>query len=108
MKTPLVLCLFVAASRARVSHASGIDTQPEPCTVRARVRAEDLSPDHISRGELRIKVPRAECANQIASVALRLQFDEFGEFKFLKKGAGPSGGASSEPERGWLWGLDGE
>ncbi|KAJ6581812.1 hypothetical protein B0H19DRAFT_890359, partial [Mycena capillaripes] len=52
---------------------------PELCTVRAWVRAEDLSPDHVSRGELRIKVPRAECANQIASVSLRLQLDEFGE-----------------------------
>ncbi|KAJ7622908.1 hypothetical protein DFH06DRAFT_1009006, partial [Mycena polygramma] len=60
---------------------------PEPCTIRAWVRAQDLSPDHISHGELRIKVPRAECANQIASVALRLQLDEFGEVKFLKKGA---------------------
>ncbi|KAF7356415.1 hypothetical protein MVEN_00974300 [Mycena venus] len=78
-----------------VSFASGVQSiseeietiQPEPCTVRAWVRAEDLSPDHISRGELRIKVPRAECANQIASVALRLQLDEFGEFKYLKRGA---------------------
>ncbi|KAJ7931688.1 hypothetical protein B0H13DRAFT_830992 [Mycena leptocephala] len=75
---------------AVVSLASDVETettQPEPCTVRAWVRAEDLSPDHISRGELRIKVPRAECAHQIESVALRLQLDEFGEFKFLKKGA---------------------
>ncbi|KAJ7250533.1 hypothetical protein B0H12DRAFT_1019181 [Mycena haematopus] len=61
--------------------------EPEVCTVRAWVRAEDLSPDHISRGELRIKVPRQDCANQIASVALRLQLDEFGEFKFLKNDA---------------------
>lgn len=41
MKTPLVLYLFVTAFRVsvaafRVSHASKIDTQPEPCTVRAR------------------------------------------------------------------------
>ncbi|KAJ7811990.1 hypothetical protein B0H14DRAFT_2377891, partial [Mycena olivaceomarginata] len=62
-------------------------TEPEACSVRAWVRAEDLSPDHVSRGELRIKVTRVECANQIASVALRLQLDEFGEFKYLKNGA---------------------
>ncbi|KAJ7484340.1 hypothetical protein FB451DRAFT_1232200 [Mycena latifolia] len=58
-----------------------------PCKVHAWVRAQDLSPDHISHGELRIKVPRAECAQQIAAVALRLQLDEFGEVKFLKQGA---------------------
>ena len=39
------------------------------------------------KGELRIKVPREECANQIASVTLRLQLDEFGEVKFWKSGA---------------------
>ncbi|KAJ7019802.1 hypothetical protein C8F04DRAFT_975257, partial [Mycena alexandri] len=57
-----------------------------PCKVRAWVRAEDLSPDHVSRGELHLASP-AECANQVASVALRLQFDEFGEVKYLKNGA---------------------
>ncbi|KAJ7848697.1 hypothetical protein B0H13DRAFT_2674949 [Mycena leptocephala] len=87
MKTPLVLCLFVAFGVSHASKIETIDTQPEPCAVRAWVHAEDLSPDHISRGELRIKVPRAECVHQIESVALRLQLDEFGEFKFLKKGA---------------------
>ncbi|KAF7356413.1 hypothetical protein MVEN_00974100 [Mycena venus] len=85
MKTLLASLLLAASFGA--SSASDIETHPEPCTVRAWVRAEDLSPDHISRGELRIKVPRAECANQIASVALRLQLDEFGEFKYLKGGA---------------------
>ncbi|KAJ7933832.1 hypothetical protein B0H13DRAFT_683881 [Mycena leptocephala] len=85
MKTFLgPLLLFAVVSLA--SEVETETTQPEPCTVRAWVRAEDLSPDHISRGELRIKAPRAECAHQIESVALRLQLDEFGEFKFLKKG----------------------
>ncbi|KAJ6581804.1 hypothetical protein B0H19DRAFT_929629 [Mycena capillaripes] len=84
MKTPLISLLATAFTLAV---ASDVETQPEPCAVRAWVRAEDLSPDHVSRGELRIKVPRAECANQVASVALRLQLDEFGELKFLKKGA---------------------
>ncbi|KAJ7696429.1 hypothetical protein B0H17DRAFT_893479, partial [Mycena rosella] len=51
----------------------------DPCEVRAWVRAEDLSPEHVSHGELRIKVPRAQCTQQIASVALRLQLDEFSE-----------------------------
>ncbi|KAJ7656269.1 hypothetical protein DFH06DRAFT_1473531 [Mycena polygramma] len=88
MKT-LLLAVLSAAAFAAVCLASEVEIEPkpEPCTIRAWVRAEDLSPDHISHGELRIKVPRAECANQIASVALRLQLDEFGEFKFLKEGA---------------------
>ncbi|KAJ6581822.1 hypothetical protein B0H19DRAFT_1251986 [Mycena capillaripes] len=85
----MLTSLLLAAAFA-VSLASNVEiesVQREPCTVRAWVRAEDLSPDHVSRGELRIKVLRAECAKQIASVALRLQLDEFSELKFLKKGA---------------------
>ncbi|KAF7370317.1 hypothetical protein MSAN_00663100 [Mycena sanguinolenta] len=61
--------------------------EPEACFVQARVRAEDLSPNQISRGELRIQVPYDKCANQIVSVVLRLQLDEFSEVKFLKSGA---------------------
>jgi hypothetical protein len=38
-------------------------------------------------GELRIKVLQAHCANSIASVALRLQLNEFGEVKHLRDGA---------------------
>ncbi|KAK7012838.1 hypothetical protein R3P38DRAFT_3208958 [Favolaschia claudopus] len=63
------------------------DEEIQPCTVQAWVRAEDLSPNHVSRGELRIKVSKEECADLIASVALRLQFDEFGQVKHLKNGA---------------------
>ncbi|KAJ7696608.1 hypothetical protein B0H17DRAFT_403280 [Mycena rosella] len=57
------------------------------CKVQAWVRAEDLAPDHISHGDLRIKVKPAHCANRIASVALRLQLDEFGDVKYLRRGA---------------------
>ncbi|KAJ7890097.1 hypothetical protein B0H14DRAFT_2336412 [Mycena olivaceomarginata] len=87
--SPLILITgtVFTVSLAAAAVAAVETTEPEPCTVRAWVRAEDLSPAHISRGELRIKVPRPECANQISSVALRLQLDEFGEYKFLKKGA---------------------
>ncbi|KAJ7484339.1 hypothetical protein FB451DRAFT_1232194 [Mycena latifolia] len=77
---PLLSAVALAASQS-------IDSEGQPCKVHAWVRAQDLSPDHISHGELRIKVPRAECAQQIAAVALRLQLDEFGEVKFLKQGA---------------------
>ncbi|KAJ7180865.1 hypothetical protein C8R46DRAFT_1070789 [Mycena filopes] len=63
------------------------EEEAELCKVRVWVRAEDLSPERVSRGELRIKTLRPECANQIASVALRLQLDEFGEVKFLREGA---------------------
>ncbi|KAJ7116050.1 hypothetical protein C8R44DRAFT_794026 [Mycena epipterygia] len=69
-------------SQAQESSESGGD-----CSVQAWVRAEDLSPDHISHGELRIKVKQTHCANRIASVALRLQLDEFGEVKHLRQGA---------------------
>ncbi|KAJ7804600.1 hypothetical protein B0H14DRAFT_1615990 [Mycena olivaceomarginata] len=83
---PLLLGTVVPVSLA--SSPSEIKTtEPEACSVHAWVRAEDLSPDHVSRGELRIKVPRTECAHEIASVTLRLQLDEFGEFKYLKNGA---------------------
>ncbi|KAJ7307009.1 hypothetical protein DFH08DRAFT_1088667 [Mycena albidolilacea] len=83
---PLLLGTVVPVSLA--SSPSEIKTtEPEACSVRAWVRAEDLSPDHVSRGELRIKVPLTECAHEIVSVTLRLQLDEFGEFKYLKSGA---------------------
>ncbi|KAJ7250251.1 hypothetical protein C8J57DRAFT_1239236 [Mycena rebaudengoi] len=59
----------------------------DSCTVQAWVRAEDLSPDHISHGELRVKVKEPHCATKVASVALRLQLLEFGEVKYLKEGA---------------------
>jgi hypothetical protein len=74
-------------------------TSTDSCTVQAWVRAEDLSPDHISHsasfiirckcanetsvGELRVKVKEPRCANQVTSVALRLQLLEFGEVKYL-------------------------
>ncbi|KAJ7742977.1 hypothetical protein B0H14DRAFT_3167603 [Mycena olivaceomarginata] len=83
---PLLLGTVVPVSLA--SSPSEIKTtESEACSVHAWVRAEDLSPNHISRGELRIKVPRPECAHEIASVTLRLQLNEFGEFKYLKNDA---------------------
>ncbi|KAJ7307794.1 hypothetical protein DFH08DRAFT_792799 [Mycena albidolilacea] len=57
------------------------------CTVQAWVRAEDLAPDHVSHGEFRIKVLQPHCADKIASVALRLELNEFGEVKHLRHGA---------------------
>ncbi|KAJ6527268.1 hypothetical protein DFH09DRAFT_164284 [Mycena vulgaris] len=97
MKNPFIFPLLSAAAfatsqsnasnvSASVEVESSSQSEPEACQVRAWVRAQDLSPDNTSHGELRIKVPRAECAHQVASVALRLQLDEFGEFKFLKAG----------------------
>ncbi|KAJ7116075.1 hypothetical protein C8R44DRAFT_628206 [Mycena epipterygia] len=74
--------VVAVGSQAQESSESGGD-----CSVQAWVRAEDLSPDHTSHGELRIKVKQAHCANRIASVALRLQLDEFGEVKHLRQGA---------------------
>ncbi|KAJ7440751.1 hypothetical protein FB451DRAFT_1377467 [Mycena latifolia] len=67
-------------------HTFGQFNFGEPCAVQAWVRAEDLAPDHISQGELRVKVSRAVCADQIASVVLRLQLNEFSELVALKEG----------------------
>ncbi|KAK7025122.1 hypothetical protein R3P38DRAFT_3269847 [Favolaschia claudopus] len=93
MRAPLTSSVFLAvvfAVAVCFASANPFELKKEeinpdsPCTVRVWVRAEDLSPNHVSRGELRIKVLEQECANQVASVALRLQLDEFGEFKHLK------------------------
>ncbi|KAJ7282667.1 hypothetical protein C8J57DRAFT_48792 [Mycena rebaudengoi] len=62
-------------------------TSTDSCTVQAWVRAEDLSPDHISHGELRVNVKERHCVNKVGSVTLRLQLLEFGEVKYLKEGA---------------------
>ncbi|KAJ7696432.1 hypothetical protein B0H17DRAFT_398290 [Mycena rosella] len=100
---PLISIVVFAASGSnaraiRLNPFVDIASQPkDTCEVHAQVRAEDLSPDHISHGELRIKVPRTQCAQQIASVALRLQLDEFTEVKFLKNGAVPSDVNKSSP-----------
>ncbi|KAJ6571839.1 hypothetical protein B0H19DRAFT_1064868 [Mycena capillaripes] len=58
-------------------------TGSSACTVQTWVRAEDLAPDHVSHGELRIKVLQPHCADSIASVALRLELNEFGKVKHL-------------------------
>ncbi|KAJ7477289.1 hypothetical protein B0H11DRAFT_2030589 [Mycena galericulata] len=74
---------------AAASQAQNLTKTEEDCQVLAWVRAEDLRPDHISHGELRIKVQKGQtgqCANRIASVSLRLQLDEFSEVKHLRRG----------------------
>ncbi|KAJ7696425.1 hypothetical protein B0H17DRAFT_1130845 [Mycena rosella] len=78
--TPLLFASV--AVRARSSSEADGD-----CKVQAWVCAEDLAPDHISHSDLRIKVKPAHCADRVASMALRLQFDEFGEVKHLRAGA---------------------
>ncbi|KAJ6490160.1 hypothetical protein DFH09DRAFT_1208862 [Mycena vulgaris] len=80
----LLSTTFLATVVAAQLHHS---TASDDCVVHASVRAEDLAPTQISHGELRIKVKQAHCVNQIASVALRLQLDEFGEVKHLRPGA---------------------
>ncbi|KAJ7154690.1 hypothetical protein C8R46DRAFT_441899 [Mycena filopes] len=89
MRTCLARLALLSAAVSVVSAGEQTSDKetPEPCKVRAWVRAEDLSPAHISHGELRVKALRPECAHQIASVALRLQFDEIGEVKFVKNSA---------------------
>ncbi|KAJ6544641.1 hypothetical protein DFH09DRAFT_1367820 [Mycena vulgaris] len=67
--------------------AGGKLSNSNTTTSPAWVRAEDLAPDHVSHGELRIKVLQPHCADRIASVALRLELNEFGEVKHLRHGA---------------------
>ncbi|KAJ7269769.1 hypothetical protein C8J57DRAFT_1607569 [Mycena rebaudengoi] len=80
------LVLLASLTLARGSHPEAESTALN-CTVLAWVRAEDLAPNRISHGELRIKVPQHQCATKVASVALRLQLREFGEVKYLREGA---------------------
>ncbi|KAF8162187.1 hypothetical protein K438DRAFT_1618501 [Mycena galopus ATCC 62051] len=81
--TATLLAAAVAASLPR----QDVSTESSACTVQAWVRAEDLAPDHVSHGELRIKVLQPHCAHSIASVTLRLELNEFGEVKHLRPGA---------------------
>ncbi|KAJ6536596.1 hypothetical protein DFH09DRAFT_1178912 [Mycena vulgaris] len=83
MKFLLSTAFLATVVAAQLHHSTASDE----CVVHASVRAEDLAPNQISHGELRIKVKQAHCANQIVSVALRLQLDEFGEVKHLRPGA---------------------
>ncbi|KAJ6545418.1 hypothetical protein B0H19DRAFT_1238291 [Mycena capillaripes] len=103
---PLAANLLSFAQSAHRTEPSNAGTKPDdsPCNAQAWVRAEDLSPNHISKGdspsppllrmtsnkiaigELRVKVSRAECAHQVVSVVLRLQLKEFSEFVSLKDG----------------------
>ncbi|KAJ7248833.1 hypothetical protein B0H12DRAFT_1019899 [Mycena haematopus] len=81
-----ILATTVAASLTHNTTGSE-SAGSSDCTVQAWVRAEDLAPNYVSHGELRVKVMQAHCADKIASVALRLQLDEFGEVKHLRPNA---------------------
>ncbi|KAJ7721874.1 hypothetical protein B0H16DRAFT_1601602 [Mycena metata] len=95
MKGTLLTGIFVFLATAAASGTHHSTETDEDCVVDARVRAEDLAPDHVSHGELRIKVKEALCADRIASVALRLQLEEFSEIKKSPKQNAP--GDFSEP-----------
>jgi len=66
--------------------ASSTKDDNSSCNIKAWVRAEDLSPNAIVNGDLRIKVDQG-CTDEIASVSLELRLDEFSEVKYLKEGA---------------------
>ncbi|KAJ6452260.1 hypothetical protein C8R45DRAFT_1223588 [Mycena sanguinolenta] len=83
----LAIAILATAVAASLSHNGTGSAGSSDCTVLAWVRAEDLAPSYVSHGELRIKVVQAHCAEKIASVALRLQLDEFGEVKHLRQDA---------------------
>ncbi|KAJ7269739.1 hypothetical protein C8J57DRAFT_1227447 [Mycena rebaudengoi] len=81
-----LLVLLASLAPSWGSNPETESTAPE-CTVVAWVRAEDLAPNRISHGELRIKVQQPQCATKVASVALGLQLREFSEVKYLREGA---------------------
>ncbi|KAJ7269745.1 hypothetical protein C8J57DRAFT_320041 [Mycena rebaudengoi] len=81
----LVLLASLALATSSQQPLVTESTAPD-CTVLAWVRAEDLAPNRISHGELRIKVEQPQCAAKVASVALRLQLREFSEVKYLREG----------------------
>ncbi|KAF7361152.1 hypothetical protein MSAN_01147000 [Mycena sanguinolenta] len=83
----LAIAILATTVVASLSHNGTGSTGSSDCTVHAWVRAENLAPSYVSHGELRIKVVQAHCADKIASVALRLQLDEFGEVKHLRQDA---------------------
>ncbi|KAJ7269750.1 hypothetical protein C8J57DRAFT_320110 [Mycena rebaudengoi] len=82
----VLLASLALATPSWGSYPETESTAPD-CTILAWVRAEDLAPNRISHGELRIKVPQPQCATKVASVALRLQLREFGEVKYMREGA---------------------
>ncbi|EJD36943.1 hypothetical protein AURDEDRAFT_116979 [Auricularia subglabra TFB-10046 SS5] len=67
---PLGLALSAALANA--------DDGVPPCTVRAWVRADDLWPNAVSYGELKVKVTQP-CTETVQSVVLRLRLDESAE-----------------------------
>ncbi|KAJ7477253.1 hypothetical protein B0H11DRAFT_2281418 [Mycena galericulata] len=107
-KILLVATSLIAAAASQAQNST--KTAKEDCQVLAWVRAEDLRPDHISHGELRIKVQTRQCANRIASVSLRLQLDEFSEVKHLRRGAVlpeiPKADNQTIPTEFTDWGFD--
>ncbi|CAK5267559.1 unnamed protein product [Mycena citricolor] len=57
------------------------------CRILAAVRAPDLTPNQVARGELRIRsAPESICTSAIESVSLRLRLLEFREYKRLREG----------------------
>ncbi|KIM76917.1 hypothetical protein PILCRDRAFT_825922 [Piloderma croceum F 1598] len=70
----------------RTAFATSSKGDNSSCNVKAWVRAEDLSPNAIVNGDLRIKVDQV-CTDEVASVSLELRLNEFSEVKYLKEGA---------------------
>ncbi|EJD35711.1 hypothetical protein AURDEDRAFT_154801 [Auricularia subglabra TFB-10046 SS5] len=76
MLSPTIL-LVVSAGFHRLARAAAASA-PNPCTVKAWVRADDLSPNAVSHGELKVKLIQP-CPNTVKSIALRLRLDEYAE-----------------------------
>ncbi|KAJ7229158.1 hypothetical protein GGX14DRAFT_416902 [Mycena pura] len=108
MKPTTTALLTTAAIGCLARKATG-PADLNDCRVQAWVRAQDLSPDAISHGDLRIKVAPL-CADQIASVTLRLQLDEFSEVKYLRRGAVlpeiRTADNQTKPEVSDFWGFE--
>jgi len=85
----LLICTCAVAHKAtlyhdgRLFHHEGCWTPDQParttpCAVRAWVRAEDLQPNSISHGEVRVRVTQP-CEDVIQSIGLQLRLDEWTE-----------------------------
>ncbi|KZV86058.1 hypothetical protein EXIGLDRAFT_841067 [Exidia glandulosa HHB12029] len=85
MRPSSLLVLIAAAGTALARSRFGgnvEEPEPTPCTVKAWVRAEDMKPNAVSHGELKVKVVQP-CTDQVESVSIRLRLDEMSELSIM-------------------------
>ncbi|EJD43245.1 hypothetical protein AURDEDRAFT_185672 [Auricularia subglabra TFB-10046 SS5] len=78
-----------AASLYLLAFASPWVAASAPCAVKAWVRADDLAPNTVSHGEVKVKLVQP-CAHAVQSVTLRLGLDEYAEESLISNETAPS------------------